>query len=113
MAKKEVVLLLDDLDGGEADETVHFSIDGISYEIDLKAANAKKLRDVFQPFVDKARKAGSGRPRAAARRQRTAESRERSAEIRAWAKENGIEVHPRGRIPGHVVEQYLVATGQA
>jgi hypothetical protein len=103
MAQKVQVLLVDDLDGGEADETVSFSVDGASYEIDLSSANAKKLRDSLQPFVEKSRKAGSARGR---KRQRAASSRERSAEIRAWAKDRGIKVNERGRIPASVIEQY-------
>ncbi|GAA4077492.1 MULTISPECIES: histone-like nucleoid-structuring protein Lsr2 [Actinomadura] len=107
MAQKVQVLLVDDLDGGEADETVQFSIDGASYEIDLSSANAKKLRDSLQPFVEKSRKAGG--VRRGGRRQRGASSRERSAEIRAWAKRNGIKVNERGRIPQNVIEQYEAA----
>lgn len=103
MAQKVQVLLVDDLDGGEADETVSFSVDGASYEIDLSSANAKKLRDSLQPFVEKSRKAGAARGR---KRQRGASSRERSAEIRAWAKDRGIKVNERGRIPASVIEQY-------
>ncbi|MFD0851118.1 Lsr2 family protein [Actinomadura adrarensis] len=103
MAQKVQVLLVDDLDGGEADETVSFSVDGASYEIDLSSANAKKLRDSLAPFVEKSRKAGTTRSR---RRQRGASSRERSAEIRAWAKDRGIKVNERGRIPASVIEQY-------
>lgn len=107
MAQKVQVLLVDDLDGGEADETVQFSIDGASYEIDLSSANAKKLRDSLAPFVEKGRKAGT--VRRGGRRQRGASSRERSAEIRAWAKRNGIKVNERGRIPQNVIEQYEAA----
>jgi hypothetical protein len=102
MAQKVQVLLVDDLDGGEADETVSFALDGATYEIDLSSANAKKLRDSLQPFVDHARKAGAGRRR----RARGASSRERSADIRAWAKARGIKVNERGRIPASVVERY-------
>ncbi|TNY35307.1 histone-like nucleoid-structuring protein Lsr2 [Thermomonospora catenispora] len=102
MAQKVQVLLVDDLDGGEADETVSFALDGTSYEIDLSGENAKKLRDSLAPFVQHARKAGSTRRR----RSRGASSRERSAEIRAWAKAQGIKVSERGRIPASVVEKY-------
>lgn len=102
MAQKVQVLLVDDLDGGEADETVSFALDGATYEIDLSSANAKKLRDSLQPFVDHARKAGVGKRR----RPRGASSRERSADIRAWAKARGIKVNERGRIPASVVERY-------
>ena len=59
MAKTVIVKLTDDVDGGDADETVHFAIDGRSYEIDLNAANAAKLRGVLQPFVEKGRETGS------------------------------------------------------
>ena len=47
MAQKVQVLLVDDLDGGEASETVTFALDGTSYEIDLSGKNADELRDVF------------------------------------------------------------------
>ena len=40
MAKRTVVVLEDDLDGGPADETVTFALDGVSYEIDLSSSNA-------------------------------------------------------------------------
>ncbi len=101
MAEQIIKRLIDDLDGGEAEETVPFSIDGVSYEIDLSSDNAKKLRDSLSPFVEHARRAGAGR-----RRRRAASSRERSADIRAWAKARGIKVNERGRIPATVVEEY-------
>jgi hypothetical protein len=67
------------------------------------------LRKQFAPFIEHARKAGRGQPR---RPGRTAASRQRSGEVRAWAKENGIAVSERGRIPASVVEQYYAATGK-
>lgn len=105
MAQKVQVLLVDDLDHGEADETVSFSLDGVAYEIDLSGDNAQQLRDSLQPFVKVARRASAGRRR----RSRAASSRERSADIRAWAKAHGIKVNERGRIPQTVVEQYEAA----
>jgi hypothetical protein len=42
MAKKVTVSLIDDFDGKQADETVQFGLDGVSYEIDLSEKNAKK-----------------------------------------------------------------------
>jgi len=39
------IVLEDDLEGGKADETVKFALDGIQYEIDLSEKNAQKLRD--------------------------------------------------------------------
>jgi len=106
MAQKITVNLQDDLDGGPADETVRFGLGGAEYEIDLSKKNAADFRAQIGPFVERARKAG----RASARRvARTASSRHRSETIRAWAKDRGLAVSDRGRIPASVVEQYEAA----
>jgi hypothetical protein len=106
MAQKVEVLLVDDIDGGKADETVSFALDGALYEIDLSGKHAAKLRKDLEPFVQHARRA---RPKAAVkgvRQARTQNNRERSAEIREWARSQGIQVNDRGRIPATVIEQY-------
>jgi len=107
MAQITEVRLVDDLDGGDAVESVAFSLDGKSYEIDLSEKHAAALRDAFAPFVGSARRAGGSavvsRPRAAARAGR---SREETAAIREWANSNGHEVSARGRIPSTVLEAY-------
>jgi hypothetical protein len=111
VAQKVQVLLVDDLDGGEAAETVAFSLDGTSYEIDLSKNNANGLRDALAKYVGAARKAG----RAAAGRQAGGRSRgggsaaidrDQAAAIRAWAKKQGLKVSDRGRIPASIIEQY-------
>jgi hypothetical protein len=107
MAQKVQVLLVDDLDGGTATETVQFSLDGTAYEIDLSAANADKLRKELANYVDHARKASSGGGRR--RRPRTGPGRERSAEIRSWAKSRGYKVNERGRIPAAIIQEYEAA----
>ena len=107
MATKITVALEDDLDGGPADETVRFGVDGTDYEIDLNKQNAASFRRSVAPFVDHARRAGRGQRRQAVR---SAASRERGSEIRAWARDQGIAVSGRGRIPASVVEQYQAAT---
>lgn len=104
MAEHVVKRLIDDLDGGDADEIVLFSIDGRSYEIDLSAANARRLRDCFAPFVQRARRAGGAR--GGRRRGHAVSNRTRSADIRSWAKAHGIPVSERGRVPAAVVAQY-------
>jgi hypothetical protein len=107
MAQKTIVMLEDDLDGGPADETVAFSLDGTAYEIDLTAKNAAKLRDAFAPYVGAARKAGrsgSGSPRRTRRG-----GNDQVAEIRAWAKSKGIKVSERGRVAADVVAQWEAA----
>jgi hypothetical protein len=113
MAQKVQVLLVDDLDGGEATETVSFSLDGSSYEIDLSAKNADELRDAFAKYVGVARKAGrsgsasAGRSAAGGRsRGSAAMDRDQAAAIRSWAKKQGLQVSDRGRIPASIIEQY-------
>jgi nucleoid-associated protein Lsr2 len=107
MAQRVTVALEDDLDGGPAAETVRFGLGGAEYEIDLSKKNAAALRKKLTPFIEHACKAGRGPARRAAR---TAASRQRSGDIRAWAKDQGITVSERGRIPASVVEQYHAAT---
>ena len=107
MATKITVVLEDDLDGGPADETVRFGLDGSEYEIDLSKKHAKTFRNQLAPFVEHARKAGRTQRR---RSVRTSSRRERDGDIRAWAKDKGIAVSARGRIPTSVVEQYEAAT---
>jgi Lsr2 len=104
MAQKVQVLLVDDLDGGEAAETVSFSLDGTAYEIDLSSDNASKLRKDFAQYIDHARKGGGGGRRRG--RARTGPGRERSAEIRAWARQRGHKVSERGRIPATIISEY-------
>ncbi len=60
MAKTVIVKLTDDIDGGDADETVYFSLDGKSYEIDVNRANAGRLRDALKPFMAKGRPSSGG-----------------------------------------------------
>jgi hypothetical protein len=105
MAQKVQVLLVDDLDGGEASETVSFSLDGTAYEIDLSADNAGKLRKDFAQYIDHARRGGAGGG-GRRRRARTGPGRERSAEIRAWARQRGHKVSERGRIPATIINEY-------
>jgi Lsr2 len=107
MAQRVTVELEDDIDGGPANQTLRFGFDGAEYEIDLSAKNAATFRRQIAPYIEHARKAG-GRPRR--RAARTSSSRERSGDIRAWAKDHGIAVSERGRIPASVIEQYEAAT---
>ena len=106
MAQKTIVRLLDDLDGSEADETISFMLDGTQYEIDLSTAHASTLRAGLAPFVASARKTGGRRAARGASRGRRAPS-----EVREWAKEQGIEVSERGRIPAEVMVKFQEAKG--
>lgn len=111
MAQKVQVLLVDDLDGGEADETVTFALDGKTYEIDLNTANADKLRGALEDFVKAGRRTG-GRSASARGKVRAASvGSPDTAKIRAWAKENGYNVNDRGRVPADIREAYEKANG--
>lgn len=106
MAKKINVEMVDDLDPTHrADETVEFSIDGASYEIDLSTGNATKLRKALQPWVDAARRPQRA-PRRLNRGTGATRSREQTAAIRAWANANGFTVGSKGRIPVEVEQAY-------
>jgi nucleoid-associated protein Lsr2 len=63
MATRITVELQDDIDGGPADETVRFGLDGRDYEIDLSKANARAFRRQLASFLVHARRAGQGRRR--------------------------------------------------
>ena len=111
------VTLVDDLDGSEAVETINFSLDGKSYEIDLSRSNAKRLRGALRPFAEHAR--SSRRTRALGRRATSSKNGQGKtkktgafdpAEVRAWAKAHRVKVAPRGRIAADVVERWQAAS---
>lgn len=112
MAQQILVSLVDDLDGSEADETVQFALDGVTYEIDLSSENAEELRDALAQYIEHARRAGGRKRTSGRRRNGQAPARSSSAEreqnqaIRAWARKNGYEISDRGRIPSEVAEAY-------
>lgn len=111
MAQKVTVTLVDDLDGGTAEETVEFGLDGVAYEIDLSNNNANKLRDSLADYIQNARKAGGRRKASAPARRasgggRASVDREQNAAIREWARKNGFNVSDRGRIPAEVLDAY-------
>ena len=105
MAQRVNVILVDDLDGEDAAETVTFALDGASYEIDLSEANAGELRAALAPYMEVARKVG-GRRRKAPRSTGGGTS---AADIRQWARENGWDVPDRGRVAAEVREAYTAA----
>ncbi|MEC3979910.1 histone-like nucleoid-structuring protein Lsr2 [Amycolatopsis sp. H20-H5] len=112
MAQKILVEMVDDIDGGVANQTVPFSLDGVTYEIDLSEGNAASLRDELARYVATARRTGGRKVRLAAGQSAvegktvTSGDRERSRAIRAWAIDNGYPVSERGRIPADVVEAF-------
>ncbi len=112
MAQKVHIVLEDDIDGGDATETVSFGLDGTSYEIDLNEENAAGLREALSAYVGHARKVGSGRratKRSGSSGGASASSGPAAREVREWARENDLEVPDRGRIPAEVREAYDAA----
>jgi len=102
MAQKTQVILVDDVDGSEANQTVTFALDGVSYEIDLNDEHAAALRESLEEWIGKARRTG-GRPRAGRRRSRRPPLTQK---IREWAREQGLEVSDRGRVSADVRKAY-------
>ena len=112
MAQKIQTLLIDDLDGSEAEGTVRFGLDGTEYEIDLNAEHSRALRDALARYVGAARRAAGGARRPARSGRRPSGSGLNTTEVREWAKAQGIEVKDRGRVPAELVVKFKAATGQ-
>lgn len=116
MAQRVNVVLVDDLDGNEAAETVSFALDGVDYEIDLSEEHAAQLRDALALYIGHGRRTGGSRRASGGRRRsgsaaagRTSGGGPSAAEIRAWARENGLDVSERGRVSAEVREAYEAA----
>ncbi|MFZ0529051.1 MAG: Lsr2 family protein [Propionicimonas sp.] len=108
MARTYVEVVKDDLTGEITEdgqfETIEFGVNGKSYSIDLNPKNAAEFHATLTKYIAaatripvpaKARRSGSGRSDTA-----------QLASIRAWAKQNGYQVAPRGRISAEVLEAY-------
>ena len=115
MAQKITTLFIDDIDGGAAEGTVRFALDGTEYEIDLNAEHSEELRSALGKYVTHARKVGGTARRggrATGRIVRSASSALNTTEIRSWARENGYDIKDRGRVPADLVAKYQAATGK-
>ena len=108
MASRTITTLTDDIDGGDADETVTFAFKGTQYEIDLSKKNLDKMVKALQPYTSAARTERRPtlrhRPHHQQRRRR-----DQLAKIREWARANGHQVSDRGRISAAVQEAYHAA----
>lgn len=114
MARETITRLIDDLDHGDADETVTFGLDGVHYEIDLSSRNAAKLRQLLQPYLEAGKKTDRGGAQTAAPRRRRAQplDREQNRAIREWARSKGKKISDRGRIPEEIVTEYHASAGR-
>jgi hypothetical protein len=110
MAQKIQTLFIDDIDGGAAEGTVRFGLDGTEYEIDLNAGHTEELRKVLANYTAHGRKVG-GTTRRAPRGRSSNAGAINTAKVREWAKGNGFDIKGRGRVPANVVEKYKAAVG--
>lgn len=117
MAQQVIVQLVDDFDGSEAEETISFALDGVSYEIDLASKNAQALRKAVAPYAEKGRRVGrkpTSRPRTQHRHTPPAATPAAAPAggpvdretVRTWAKANGYNVAARGRISREVLAAF-------
>jgi hypothetical protein len=106
MAQKVNIVLVDDLDGSDATQTVTFGLDGATYEIDLNDANAAALREALSGYVGHARKVTGGSRRG---RKAASTSSASTKDVREWARAQGMDVSERGRISAEVQQAYDAA----
>jgi len=110
MAQKVNIVLVDDVDGSEATDTVSFGLDGTSYQIDLSDKNAGGLRDALAPYLGHARKVSGGGRRPGRKSSGGGNALGPSPRlVRDWARSNGYQVSDRGRVPAAVIAAYEAA----
>ena len=112
MAQKIQTLFIDDIDGGEAEGTVRFGLDGADYEIDLSTAHSEALHKTLQTYIAHARKVSGAARRSARSGSRRSFNGIDTTAVRTWAKQNGYDIKDRGRVPASVIAKYKEATGQ-
>lgn len=110
MAQRTIVELVDDLDGGKADTTVRFAVQGVHYELDLSTEHAEEFDTVMAPWVDAARRTGGRRTTTAtSSTKRSGNNSERLNKIRQWGRANGWKVSDRGRVAAELQQAYEAA----
>jgi len=112
MAERTLVELVDDIDGGKAEETIRFALDGKAFVIDLSKKNATAMRKALEPYTKAGRAAGGARSSSGGpkRVMNLRYSQPQYAQARAWAQKNGKNLPPRGRIPNAIMEEWEKAT---
>lgn len=109
MAQKVEVTLIDDIDGGKADETITFGVDGTQYVIDLSRKNAEKLRKTIAPYVEAARKDRAVRQVGRGAQRKASAVGPDTSDVRTWAKAQGYEVSERGRVSKDLIVKFQEA----
>lgn len=108
MARTTVTHITDDIDGSANAEEVSFGYDGVDYTIDLGKKNRAALEKALRPYVEAGRRAPRGGQRQRRSGSGVKSSRDLNA-VRAWAKEQGLEVSERGRVAKAVLDQFDAA----
>jgi hypothetical protein len=111
MAQKIQTLFIDDIDGGAAEGTVRFGLDGTDYEIDLSGEHNDELHKALERYIAHARKVGGAPRRSAHNGGRRGSTGIDNTAVRTWAREQGIDIRERGRVPANIVAKYQAATG--
>lgn len=101
-------VLIDDIDGSTAQETVVFGVGRQQYEIDLNSEHLAEFTADMERWVKHARRVSSRR---GARTVHSPASND-AALIRTWAADRGIKLSSRGRIPAAIRDQYYAETAQ-
>lgn len=110
MVQRVHVVLEDDIDGSAADQTVHFGWKGVEYEIDLSDAHVEEFAKAMEPWLKNARRSSTSGTRGKRRAAKpSSASGVDPADVRAWARDQGMKVSDRGRVPANVVEAYREA----
>jgi hypothetical protein len=112
-------IMIDDIDLTEGAETRTFSLDGVTYEIDLNDMHYRELCRALDRFIDSGRRQtatkskqrkSSETPKAETPKAKpvtqAALNKEQSEAIREWARKQGHKVSSRGRIPRDIVNQF-------
>ena len=107
MAQQIQTLFIDDIDGGPAEGTVRFGLDGTDYEIDLSTEHSEELHKALAGYVTHARKAAGTARRGP--RGRRGDGAPDTRKVREWARAEGIDIKERGRVPAEVIEKYKAA----
>ena len=111
--QKTVVKYIDDVSKKETPkvETIEFAFEGKTYEIDLNPLNAANFRRSIDKYVKNGRKV-SGRRTSPFDGRRVTHEKGYVQEVRQWAKDNGIEVAERGRVPLSVYDRFEAANAK-
>ena len=92
-----VVGMMDETDGSQADEIVHFGLDGAEFELNLSKAHAEKLRRVLEPYIKAGRKTGS------MRNGRAATNKDQAEPVLDGAKQHSMKVSDSGQVQRQII----------